>query len=118
MMSSEKGVWEQRGSRLDMVSALDRKLLDLDIMGKNRIWARIPKNGFAAIFVGKFDFVAGNPPWVNWQSLAAECRLATQPLWEKYRLHARAEKAQFELGKQKRAFSMLFTYACEDNYLN
>jgi hypothetical protein len=75
------------------------------------------KNAFAPLFKGKFDFVAGNPPWINWESLAKEYREASAPLWIKHGLVAKAGGKQFELGKQKRDFAMLFTYAAMESYL-
>jgi hypothetical protein len=45
------------------------ELVALDKANKNGVWARIIKNAFAPLFVGKMDFVAGNPPWVNWSNL-------------------------------------------------
>ena len=47
-------------------------LVKLDKANKNGVWARIIKNAFAPLFVGKVDYVAGNPPWVNWESLPQE----------------------------------------------
>jgi len=40
---------------------LYKKLCRLKKEGINGIWARIIKNAFAPLFVGRFDFVAGNP---------------------------------------------------------
>jgi hypothetical protein len=30
------------------------------------IWARYIKNSFAPAYVGTFDYVVGNPPWIRW----------------------------------------------------
>src|SRR5260370_10186811 len=49
--------------------SLYKELVRLDKENKNGIWARIIKNNFAPLFVGKVDYVAGNPPWVTWESL-------------------------------------------------
>lgn len=96
---------------------LFEKVKGLEEEGRNRIWARILKNAFAPIFQEKFDYVVGNPPWVNWESLSDEYREATNPTWDKYGLQARAGGKQFALGKVKRDISMLFTYVCIDEYL-
>ena len=93
------------------------QILKLEKAGKNKIWTRVLKNSFAPLFVGKFDFVVGNPPWINWESLPEDYRNATISLWEKYGLKARATAMQFELGKMRRDISMLFVYACADRYL-
>jgi len=96
---------------------LFEKVKGLEEEGRNRIWARILKNAFAPIFQEPFDYVVGNPPWVNWESLSDEYREATKATWEKYGLQARAGAKQFALGKVKRDISMLFTYVCIDEYL-
>ena len=93
------------------------QMLKLEKAGKNKIWTRVLKNSFAPLFVGKFDYVVGNPPWINWESLPEDYRNATISLWEKYGLKARATAKQFELGKMRRDISMLFVYACADRYL-
>jgi hypothetical protein len=89
----------------------------LEKQNRNGIWARWLKNAFAPLFKGKFDFVAGNPPWINWESLANDYRSASLALWVKHGLVAKAGGKQFELGKQKRDFAMLFAYAAIDGYL-
>lgn len=101
---------------------LYRTFLKLEEEGKNHVWTSIIKNAFAPLTItssiGKFDYVIGNPPWINWENLPSEYREATKPIWEKYGLEARATKKQFELGKMRRDISMVFTYLCTDRYLN
>src|SRR5437773_617986 len=70
----------------DLHTDLYRELVKLDQANKNGVWARIIKNAFAPIFVGEVDYVAGNPPWINWESLPEDYRKATAPLWQKYDL--------------------------------
>ena len=106
------------GESVTVMTELFNLLDKLEREGKNRIWLRILKNSFAPLFKGKFDYVVGNPPWVNWENLPEDYREATKSVWEKYGLKARASAAQFELGKMKRDLSMLFIYACADKYLN
>jgi len=62
------------------------ELVELDKANKNGVWARIIKNAFAPLFVGRVDYVAGNPPWVNWESLPTDYRESTKPLWSHYGL--------------------------------
>src|SRR5690606_9117653 len=52
-----------------MLRELYERLLDLERKGLNGIWARVIKNAFMPLFLGKFDYIVGNPPWVNWESL-------------------------------------------------
>ena len=60
------------------------RIVRLNADGKNGIWARFLKNQFAPVFIGRnrFDFVIGNPPWVNWQSLSDSYRDKTWKLWD------------------------------------
>jgi hypothetical protein len=95
---------------------LYKELVRLDKENKNGIWARIIKNNFAPLFVGKVDFVVGNPPWINWESLPREYRDATKPLWENYGLFTLKGHAA-RLGGGKKDLSMLFVYASFDCYL-
>jgi hypothetical protein len=99
------------------LEALYRRFLTLEQEGRNGLWARLIKNAFAPVLMGRFDFVVGNPPWVNWESLSAEYREATKGVWAKYEMQARADGGQFALGKVKRDLSMLFAFVCIDKYL-
>ncbi|MGH9772888.1 MAG: N-6 DNA methylase, partial [Candidatus Acidiferrales bacterium] len=95
---------------------LYRELVRLDKENKNGIWARIIKNNFAPLFVGRVDYVAGNPPWVNWESLPAEYRDSMKPLWQSYGLFSLSGSAG-RLGGGKKDLSMLFVYTSVDQYL-
>jgi SAM-dependent methyltransferase len=101
---------------IDVVHRLYEKLLSLDRQGINGIWARIIKNAFAPLFVGEFDYVAGNPPWVNWESLPEQYRLETKPLWVHYGLFPHGGMDTI-LGKGKKDISMIMTYVAMDKYL-
>lgn len=96
---------------------LYQELLRLNQANQNGIWARIIKNAFAPLFVGKVDFVIGNPPWVNWESLPANYRDSMKPLWQNYGLFS-LSGSKGRLGGGKKDLSMLFVYSCIDNYLN
>ena len=89
----------------------------LDAEKKNGIWARIIKNAFAPLFIGRVDFVTGNPPWVNWEHLPEGYRDDMKPLWKAYGLFTLSGSAG-RLGGGKKDISMLFTYTAVDNYLN
>ena len=54
---------------MGIIEVLYSQLLDLERQQVNSIWARIIKNAFAPLFQPKFDVIAGNPPWINWESL-------------------------------------------------
>jgi SAM-dependent methyltransferase len=96
--------------------ALYKELVRLDKENKNGIWARIIKNNFAPLFVGRVNYVAGNPPWVNWENLPQEYRQSTAPLWQAYDLFQhKGYKAK--LGGAKDDISVLMTYVAHDCYL-
>jgi hypothetical protein len=95
---------------------LYERLLDLDRQGINGIWARVIKNAFAPLFQGRFDYVAGNPPWVNWESLPDEYRQETKALWVYHGLFPHGGMDTI-LGKGKKDISMLMTYVAMDRYL-
>ena len=92
------------------------KLLDLEKKGINGIWARIIKNAFAPLFMGEFDFVVGNPPWVNWEALPHEYREATAEIWQRYNLFEQ-KGLRARLGSAKDDISVLMTYVAIDKYL-
>jgi methylase of polypeptide subunit release factors len=98
------------------LAALYECLADLHRKGLDGLWARIIKNAFAPVFLERFDYVVGNPPWVNWESLPEEYRRETTPLWAKHNLFP---QKGFEaiLGGSKDDISILMTYVAIDEYL-
>jgi hypothetical protein len=96
---------------------LYERLRKLDAKNQNGIWARIIKNAFAPLFVGRVDYVVGNPPWVNWESLPGNYRDDMKPLWERYGLFT-LSGSEGRLGGGKKDLSMLFVYGGVDNYLD
>ena len=96
---------------------LYKELVKLDKANKNGIWARIIKNNFAPLFVGRVDYVAGNPPWVNWNNLPGEYRSQVIHLNEEvydlfphHGVKARHGSASIDI-------STLFVYVSADCYL-
>ena len=95
---------------------LYQQLQALDASNQNGIWARIIKNHFAPLFTKKVDYVAGNPPWVRWGYLPSEYRTDIKPLWRHYGLFTK-KGLESLMGTAELDLSILFTYACLDNYL-
>ena len=95
---------------------LYEKLLELERRGLDGIWARVMKNAFMPLFLGEFDYVAGNPPWVNWESLPDGYRADTAELWQRYGLFVHGGMDTI-LGKGKKDISTLMTYAVMDRFL-
>lgn len=99
-----------------ILKALYAKLLELDDKGVNGIWARIIKNAFAPLFAGRFDYVVGNPPWVNWEHLPEQYRKDIAPLWKEYGLFTH-KGLRARMGSGKDDISVLMFYVAADRYL-
>ena len=99
---------------LESLTRLYLKILSLEKKGRNKIWTRILKNSFAPLLIGKFDFVVGNPPWINWENLPEFYREETKGLWEWYGLTKTTKGTG--LGKVKRDMAMLFVARCLDRF--
>jgi SAM-dependent methyltransferase len=91
-------------------------LRNLHQQGLNGVWARVVKNAFMPLFLEPFDYVVGNPPWINWESLPPNYRQRVAPLWQRYDLF---QHKGFDaiLGKAKDDISALMTYVAADRYL-
>lgn len=101
------------------IKELYQKILALKKEDRNGIWVRIIRNAFAPLFSGQFDFVAGNPPWINWESLPVGYRNSIKPLWFEntgYGLFT-LTGSEGRLGGGKKDLSILMTYVAHDNYL-
>lgn len=97
---------------------LYEKVRRLEAEGRNGLWARIIKNAFAPVFrsATRFDYVVGNPPWVNWESLSDEYREATKELWQEFGLLTGQGQLERMRGGKKDV-AMLMLYAATDSYL-
>jgi hypothetical protein len=91
-------------------------MLDLHHSGMNGLWARLLKNNFAPLTVGQFDYIVGNPPWVNWEHLPDGYRRSIAPLWARYDLFPH-KGFDAILGKSKDDISVLMTYTVMDRLL-
>jgi len=96
--------------------ALFSRLAALEQQGIDGIWARIIKNAFAPLFSPPFDYVAGNPPWVRWDSLPDQYRNDTKPLWRRYGLFT-LSGWEARMGGGKKDLCALMTYAVMDRHL-
>ncbi len=94
---------------------LFNELVRLDKANKNGVWARIIKNSFAPLFTEKVDYVAGNPPWVNWSNLPNDYRSSTGPIWQHYNLFPHTG-LRARSGSAMDDISVLLTYVSLDVY--
>jgi type II restriction/modification system DNA methylase subunit YeeA len=108
-------VFRLESGELEAIARLYEVLLKLEREGRNRVWVAVIRNAFAPILRGVFDFVVGNPPWVNWENLPESYREVSKSLWGFYGLTEVAGKVG--LGKVKRDLAMLFLARCLDRYL-
>jgi hypothetical protein len=106
--------FELRVESVDSLLELYEKISDLEKKGKNKIWTGLLKNSFAPLLVKKFDYVVGNPPWINWENLPEYYREQTRRLWDWYGLLKKTKG--MGLGKVKRDMAMLFLARCLDRY--
>lgn len=58
----------------DNIASLADKFVYLEQNHWNGIWARIVTNFLATANLGKFDYIVGNPPWIDWKNLPAGYR--------------------------------------------
>lgn len=98
----------------ELIADLYETFLKLEKEGKNHVWISIIRNAFAPILKGRFDYVVGNPPWINWENLPETYREVSRPLWERYNL---TRVKGMGLGKVKRDMAMLFLVRSIDLYL-
>jgi methylase of polypeptide subunit release factors len=111
-----KGTDGQGEAARDILAGLYTKLTKLHEKGLDGIWAAIVKNYFMPLFVGQFDLVAGNPPWVNWDNLPEDYRDNTKPIWTRHGLFPHGGMDTI-LGKGKKDISMLMAYEVCDALL-
>jgi len=108
--------WEWDDRAASLTRKLYGKMLELHRRGMNGLWARLLKNNFAPLTVGQFDYIIGNPPWVNWENLPDGYRQAIKPIWERYGLFPHGGMDTI-LGKGKKDISMLMTFTVMDGLL-
>ena len=106
----------ERKAATGPLRALYEKLSELHRQGMNGLWARLLKNNFAPLTVGRFDYVIGNPPWVNWENLPDGYRDDTKKLWARYGLFPH-RGMDVILGKGKKDIAMLMAYVAMDRFL-
>ena len=109
----------QRGNRKVglALDALYVQMTTLERKGKNRIWARLIRNRYAALFYREhFDLVVGNPPHVTWKNLPESWRRQATPAFENYGLFTLSGSEARHGGSQK-DIAALFTYAVLDHFL-
>lgn len=80
------------------------------------VWIQVLKNAFIPLFHKKVDYIIGNPPWINWQTLPEDYRESIHEHWYDYKIFDfKGLKAR--LGNAHDDISVLLTYVVMDNFL-
>lgn len=90
------------------------KVLRLHRKNWNGIWFRIIRNFFWSATAGKFDVIAGNPPWVRWSKLPGLYRDRVKPTCRQYRIFSSTPHH----GGNELDISGIITYSVADKWLN
>lgn len=89
------------------------RVLDLHKKNWNGIWFRIIRNFFWSSTAGKFDLVAGNPPWVRWSKLPELYRDRVKPTCQQYDIFSSTPHH----GGNELDISAIVTYTVADKWL-
>jgi hypothetical protein len=109
-LTSSEPLFAALGNLFDSMQKLDRE-------GKNRVWTKLIRNRYASLFFRHyFDFVVGNPPHVNWESLTPEWRKAAEKEYRHYGLFT-LKGLDSRHGGSKKDIAALFTYAVMDHFV-
>ena len=100
----------------DLIRQLYQQILAFRRQGRNGLGARLLRNTLAPLTVGQFDYIVGNPPWINWEHLPKGYRERIKPLWQQYGLFPHGGMDTI-LGKGKKDISMLMTFTVMDKLL-
>ncbi|MGC8622111.1 MAG: Eco57I restriction-modification methylase domain-containing protein, partial [Caldisphaera sp.] len=102
---------------VDTVGKTFTKIKELNEINENKVWTKIIKNSFAPVFrMNQFDYVIGNPPWVNWEFLSDEYAKLLKGLSSSLGIFAFTGK-EARHGHAKDDLAAIFTYACSNYYL-
>lgn len=93
-----------------------KQIKELEKKGIRKVWTQIIKNAFVPIFHEKVDYIIGNPPWVNWQTLPEDYRESIHNHWENYKIFDFIG-LKARLGSAHDDISVLLTYVVMDNFL-
>lgn len=103
-------------SEINELGILYDKVLKLEKQKLNGIWLKIIKNFFTPAFLDKFDYIVGNPPWINWQTLPENYRESIKKYWTEYKIFLHTGLTA-RLGSAHDDLCVLLTYVVMDNFL-
>lgn len=103
-------------SEITTLKKLYTRILELEKQNLDGIWLKIIKNFFTPAFLEKFDYIIGNPPWINWQTLPEDYRDSIKKYWTDYKIFLHKGLAA-RLGSAHDDLCVLLTYVVIDNFL-
>lgn len=103
-----------------VLRVLYEHLLSLHEEDRDEFWAPIIENRFAPLFLGRFDLIVGNPPWVSWNRLPDKWRSKAEDVWRLYGLWdpPREPGGPRRVPNQISDIAVLVTAVALDRYLN
>jgi SAM-dependent methyltransferase len=85
--------------------------------GLRAIWARIMLNSSAPLYIGTFDYIVGNPPWIKWEFLDEGYKQRLETLYlDIYELFSHSGM-EASLGYAHDDISVVFMFVVIDKYL-
>ena len=64
------------------------RISELDLEGRNGVWARVIEQAFAPVSVKRAELIVGNPPWINWKHLPEAWQERSESVWKVWGLWA------------------------------
>lgn len=107
---------EEKNEIKTLTQAFYSQIRELEKKGIREVWTQIIKNAFVPIFHEKVDYIIGNPPWVNWQTLPEDYRESIHNHWRNYKIFD-FTGLKARLGSAHDDISVLLTYVVMDNFL-
>jgi Eco57I restriction-modification methylase len=115
-VSAASRVTDASSADLPVLAEFYSECLEQHRRGLDGLWPHVLRNAFMPAFIGEFDLVVGNPPWVNWESLPQRYRDLTDPIWRSTGLFVHSGMETM-LGAGKKDVSMLMSYVATDKFL-
>lgn len=99
---------------LNVAEPLEIPIYCADTIAINDMLSLSETNNYDSVPRVKYDYVVGNPPWVNWEYMPNNYRIQHTHLWKYYGLFSQKGLNSSFI---KEDISVLLTYVVIDNYL-
>ena len=101
---------------VELINNLYNQIYELKEKHILDVWIQVLKNAFIPLFHEKVDYIIGNPPWINWQTLPEDYRESIHKYWYDYQIFD-FTGLKARLGNAHDDISVLLTYVVMDNFL-